>query len=120
MNNRFLVIATLSGGDFDNNDVWTNQWKVGTFEQLGTCYMESEIDLEKTLTDGFEWKFEDEENGEKDLKCLVKETMKDMWKTDRRENELKLFEPEHILSIQYDPDDFSRVEINYLVIRIKD
>jgi hypothetical protein len=46
--------------------------------------------------------------------------MKDVWKTDRRENELKLFEPEHILSIQYDPDDFSRVEINYLVIRIKD
>ena len=61
MNNRFLVIATLSGGDFDGNDVWTNQWSVGTFEQLGTCYVESQIDLEKTLTDGFEWKFEDEE-----------------------------------------------------------
>ena len=82
--------------------------------------MESQIDLEKTLIDGLEFRFCDEENGQEELTKFVKETMKDVWKTDRRENELKLFEPEHILSIQYDPDDFSRVEINYLVIRIKD
>ena len=120
MNNRFLVIATLSGGDFNDYDVWTNQWSVGTFEQVGTCYMESQIDLEKTIRDSLEWKFEDEENGEEELNSLVKEIMKEMWKTDRRENELKLFEPETILTIQYNPDDFSRIEVNYLVIRIKD
>lgn len=122
MNNRFLVIATLSGTNFDDNEVWTNQWKVGTFEQLETCYFESQLDLEKTLTDGFEGRFEDEdeENGEEELTKLVKGTMNSVWKTDRRENELRLFEPEHILSIQYDPDDFSRIELNYLVIRIKD
>ncbi len=120
MNNRFLVIATLSGGDFDGNDVWTNQWLVGTFEQLGTCYMESQIDLEKTLTDGLEFRFCDEENGQEELTKFVKETMKDMWKTDRRENELKLFEPNILLSIKYEPTEYDCVEINYLVIRIKD
>lgn len=122
MNNRFLVIATLSGTNFDDNEVWTNQWKVGTFEQLETCYFESQLDLEKTLTDGFEGRFEDEdeENGEEELTKLVKGTMNSVWKTDRRENELRLLEPEHILSIQYDPDNFSRIELNYLVIRIKD
>lgn len=118
MNNRFLVIATLSGGDFDGNDIWTNQWLVGTFEQLGTCYMESQIDLEKTLTDGLEFRFCDEENGQEELTKFVKETMKDMWKTDRRENELKLFEPNIILNIKYEPTEYDCVEINYLVIRL--
>ena len=120
MNNRFLVIGTLSGASWDDNEVWSNQWTVGTFEQLGTCYVESQLDLEKTLTDSFEYRFEDEENGEEELTKLVKETMKLMWKTDRRENELNLFQPEVIRTIQYEPNEYCRLEVNYLVIRIKD
>jgi hypothetical protein len=120
MNNRFLVIATLSGGDFDGNDVWTNQWSVGTFEQLGTCYMESELDLKQTIKDSFEYMFEGEENGQELLEQYVNSIFSEREKCHRLENDLKLFEPKILVSVQYEPDEFSRVEINYLVIRIKD
>jgi hypothetical protein len=121
MNNRFLVIATLSGGSWDDNEVWSNQWNVGTFEQLGTCYMESELDLKQTLKDSFEYRFEGEENEQELLEQHVNSIFSEREKCHRLENELKLFEPTILLSIQYEPhNDYCRVEINYLVIRIKD
>ena len=120
MNNRFLVIATLSGTSFDDNEVWSNQWKVGTFEQLGTCYLESQIDMKQTIRDSFEYRFEDEENGEEELTKLVEEVFSGYETCHRLEKDLELFEPTIILSLQFEPNEYALVEINYLVIRIKD
>lgn len=120
MNNRFLVIATLSGGSWDDNEIWSNQWTVGTFEQLGTCYMESELDMKQTIRDSFEYQFEDEETDEVGLNNMVEGWFSSREKCHRLEKDLKLFEPVILESIQYEPDEFSRVEVNYLVIRIKD
>ena len=120
MDNRFLVIATLSGGSWDDNEVWSNQWTVGTFEQLGTCYFESELDLKQTLKDSFEYKFEDEENGQEPLEQHVESIFREREICHRLEKDLKQFEPTILLSVQYEPhEDYCRVEINYLVIKLK-
>ena len=120
MNNRFLVIGTLSGGAWDDNEVWSNQWSVGTFEQLGTCYFKSQDDLKQTIRDSFEYRFEGEENGEELLVSFVDEVFSEQEIWNRLETDLKLFEPTVLISIQYEPNKYARVEINYLVIRIKD
>lgn len=116
---KLMVIATLSGGSWDEEEVWSNQWGVGTFDDLESCYQASDDDLRKTLNDAFEYRFEDEgEAGVEKLEKLVTEILTDKWKTHREVKDLKIGEPEIIVSIQYEQNEYADVEINYLVIKL--
>lgn len=119
MNNKYLLISQLSGTDFQEEEVWTNHWKVGTFEQLGTCWLESEIDLKQTITDSLECEYDlENEDEKKKFETELEETLKRKWICHRREKELELFEPTTILSIEYTPNDVTTISIEYLVIRL--
>lgn len=114
MNNKYLLISQLSGSDFQEEEVWGQHWKVGTFEQLGTCWLESEIDLKQTITDSLECEIDDE----KELEVEIEQILKRKEICHRCENDLELFEPTTILSIDYNPNDFTTISIEYLVIRL--
>ena len=114
---KYLLLCTFSGREEDDQELWTNQWTVGVFEQLGTCYVESELDLKQVGTDSLEGRFNDDEQEEfeEELKNYLNQKVI----RHRLENECKLFEPVLILSNDYWTDNHREI-VNYVVIKVED
>lgn len=114
---KYLLLCTFCGREEDDQELWTNQWTVGTFEQLETCYVESELDLQQVGKDSLEGRFDDDEQEEfeEELKNYLNQKVI----RHRSERDCKLFEPVLILSNDYWTDDHREI-VNYVVIKLED
>ena len=51
---KYLLMATASGANFDDEEVWSSCWTVGIWESLDVCYEAAKDDLKEVLIDDFE------------------------------------------------------------------
>ena len=66
---KYLLMATASGANFDDEEVWSNCWTVGIWESLDVCYEAAKDDLKEVLIDDFECFYGDDE--EVDIEQMV-------------------------------------------------
>ena len=110
---KYLVLACFAGHTDDDNELWTNQWLVGTFDSLEECCAESEKDLEQVARDSLECRFENEEEFEREVQNYLS-TKEMICRTDL---DFKEQHPAIILSNDYWTNDHHEI-IDYIVVKI--
>jgi hypothetical protein len=111
--NKYLVLACFSAHNMDDDELWSNQWLVGTFESLEECYTKCENDLEQVGKDSLEGRYDDEEEFEEEVKFYL--SGKEI--SHRTEDDFIGNNPVTILSNDYWTDEH-REMINYIVVKI--
>lgn len=114
---KYLLLCTFSCHEVDDDELFTNHWKVGEFSSIQECYTEGMKDLENVGRDSLEGRFDDDEN--KEFEEEVKNYISGYEMIHRTEEEFKLYEPVQILSNDY-WTDYRREILDYIVIKVED
>lgn len=110
---KYLILATFASYTDDDQELFTNQWKVKVIDSLEDCYKESELDLLQVGKDSLEGRFDDEDKLDKEIKNYL--SSKEI--CHRSDTDFKDYEPLTILSNDYWVEDHREI-INYIVIKI--
>lgn len=114
---KYLLLCTFSCREEDDEELFTNHWKVGEFNSLKECFTEGIKDLEQTARNGLEGRFDDDEQEE--FEDEVKTYISGYELIHRTEEEFKLYEPVQILSNDYWTDYYREI-LDYIVIKVED
>lgn len=113
---NYLVLCNFAGYDLSENELFTNQWTVGSFDTLEECYKACEDDMEQVGRDAYEGMFDEDEVEE--YKEKLKDFLNQKVKHHRVETDLVYFERVLIYSLEY-TDDYTAESLDYSIIKIK-
>ena len=111
MDNKYLLISHLSITDFQEEEIWSNQWTVGTFNTLEEVKSAADEDLNKTLVDAFKY-------NETDNDDLIKEIFEEREVINKEASDLIKYDTTVILSAEFNVSKYNRQIIDYMVIKI--
>lgn len=115
MAKNYLLLANFAGYDKDEDELFTNQWTVGTFDTLEECYAECEKDIRQVATDTFESAYDEDEVEE--LNKKIKDYTDCAVKVHRKETDLLYFERSLIYYLEYNDINFMN-NIDYYILKI--
>ena len=117
---KYLLLCTFSCHEVDDDELFTNHWKVGEFNSIQDCYDNGIDDIRSVGEDSLEGMFDldDETEQEKYLE-EVNDYCKGYELIHRDEKDFKLFKPVQILSNDY-WTDYRREILDYIVIKVED
>lgn len=124
---RFIIVANFTCHDACEDDLYTSQWLVGTFETVDECMSASLKDLGKVAGDHFECvlceeEFDSEEEYQDALAENVETYCSDRWEreTEKILDELKISNSVEIMSNDFVDDEFTdqRQIVKYYIHKI--
>ena len=117
---KYLLLCTFSCREEDDNELFTNYWKVGEFSSLQECYDKSIEDIRSVGENSLEGRFDLEDGIEqKEYLEEVNTYCSGYEMTHRTEEDFKLLVPVQILSNEY-WTDYRREILDYIVIKVED
>jgi hypothetical protein len=112
---NYLVLASFAGYDKNEDELFTNQWTVGSFDTLEECYGACEKDIEQVAKDTFEPAYDADEADE--LNKEIKDYTDCATKVHKNEVDLVYLEKSLIYYLEYNNDNFKN-NIDYFILKI--
>lgn len=119
---NYLLMRTISGANFDDEEVWTNSWTVGIWESLDVCYEAAEVDLKEVLTDDFSAFYGDDEEESRVQERVERQLKFDVNVHPLTEEKIEvkylMYQPIWILETRYNLNYVNRTAVTYYVLSI--
>ena len=117
---KYLLLCTFSCREEDDQELFTNHWKVGEFSSIEDCYTNGMDSIRSVGEDSLEGRYnlDDETEQEKYLE-EVNDYCSGYELIHRTEEEFRLYRPVLILSNDY-WTDYRREILDYIVIKVEE
>ena len=115
---NYLVLANFAGYDKNEDELFTNQWTVGSFDTLEECYEACREDIFQVAKDTFGPIYDTDEADEVDELSKEIDNYTDCAnKVHKNEVDLLYLEKNLIYYLEYSNDNFKN-NIDYCVLKI--